>query len=142
MTNASDFPEESSITIFVKALRQHDKVSSVTMAPGEFTLCITLTTDVVIRVRMTNIYCVGVADVREFLDFDPELDLVVTLSSWNLVTSDSAEYGRERRKGIFTWKQFFGSLNYRNFWLYQDIPFGLDSQQIAAEKRRRRNAWN
>jgi hypothetical protein len=142
MANASDTPDDISVSAFVKALRQHSSVDSVTPDAEDLTLQITLTTGIAIRVRMTNNYCVGEADVREFLDCDPKLDAVVTLSSWNLVTSGAAEYGRERRKGIFTWKQFFGSLNYRKYWLYQDIPAGLDSRQVAAEKRRRRSAWN
>jgi hypothetical protein len=91
---------------------------------------------------MTNIYCVGEADVREFLDCGPALDVVVTLSAWNMVSSDAAAYGRERQKGIFTWKQFFGSLNYRKFWLYEEIPAGLDARQAATERTRRRTAWN
>jgi len=142
MANASDTPDDTSVSAFEKALRQHSSVDSVTSDAEDLTLHITLTTGIVIRVRMTNNYCVGEADVREFLDSDPKLDAIVTLSSWNLVTSEAAEYGRERRKGVFTWKQFFGSLNYRKYWLYQDIPANFDSGQIIAEKKRRRSAWN
>lgn len=142
MANASDIPEEQSITEFIRALRQHDKVSSVTRDTNELVLGVSLESGTNIRVRMTNIYCVGEADVREFLDDDPRLDVVVTLSAWNLVSSDASEYGRHRRKGVFTWKGFFGALNYNKYWLYEDMPYGLDSKELAAERRRRRTTWN
>lgn len=142
MPNASDIPEDSSIAEFMRTLRQHNKVSCVARERESLMVDLTLRSGTRLRVRMTNIYCVGEADVREFLDEDPGLDAVVTLSSWNLVSFDAAAYGRERKKGIFTWKQFFGAINYRKYWLYEEIPFDLDSTELAAERRRRRRAWD
>ncbi len=142
MANASDIPKDNSISDFVKALRQHNKVSSITREEADLTLSVALDSGTILRVRMTNIYCVGEADAREFLDDDPHLDAVVTLSAWNLVSSDPVSYGRERQTGIFTWKAFFGAINYGKYWLYEEIPYGLDTKQVAAERRRRRVAWN
>jgi hypothetical protein len=142
MANASDTPEERSINEFMRAVRQHDKVSAVSRNLGEFTVEISLKAGTTLRVLMTNIYCIGEADVREFLDNDPRIDVIVTLSAWNLVSEDAASYGREKRKGVFTWKEFFGALNYKKYWLYEDIPYGLDNKELVAERRRRRSAWN
>ena len=142
MANASDIPEDRSITEFIRALRQHNKVTTVARDSEELTLEIALESGITLRVRMTNIYCVGEADVREFLDNHPDLDAIVTLSVWNLVSADASAYGRQRGKGVFIWKEFFGALNYRKYWLYEDLPYGLDANELAAERRRRRTAWN
>lgn len=142
MANANDIPEERSVTEFIRALRQHDKVSSVSRDSDERTLEVTLTTGTALRICMTNIYCVGEADVREFLDDSPSPNVIVTLSAWNMVSADAAAYGRQRQKGVFTWKDFFGALNYKKYWLYEEMPHGLDSCEMAAERRRRRSAWN
>lgn len=143
MANGSDTPDEQSIAEFIKTLCQHDKVASVNRDSGELTVEISiLGSSAILRVYMTNIYCVGEADVREFLDVHPSLSAIVTLSSWNQVSTDASAYGRDRKKGVFTWKQFFGALNYKKYWLYEDLPYGIDSKRLAAERKRRRTAWN
>lgn len=142
MANESDTPDERSIKEFLRAIRQHDKVSAVSVNPGEVTVKIALAAGTTLRILMTNIYCIGEADVREFLDNDPRIDVIVTLSAWNLVSADASSYGRQKRKGVFTWKEFFGALNYKKYWLYEDLPYGLDNKELVAERRRRRSAWN
>lgn len=142
MANASDIPEERSVVEFVNALEQHSKVAEVAEDAGELTVRVVLKSGHAIRVRMTNIYCVGEADVRELLAEDPLLDAVVTLSAWNLVSGSAGSYGAERRVGVFTWKQFFGAINYQKFWLYVEMPYSLEGDALAAERRRRRREWN
>ena len=142
MANASNIPDNRSITKFVEALNQHDKVKIVSEDSDKYVLKIVLKSGIELRIRMTNIYCVGEADVVEFLKDDPNLNVIVTLSSWNQVTSEAAFYGRLRKIGVFTWTEFFGSLNYNKYWLYEAMPNGLDQAKANVERTRRRRAWN
>jgi hypothetical protein len=142
LANVSFNPNERSISEFMKAICQHDKVLTATRQSNELTVEICLKVRTRMRVLMTNLYCVGEADVREFLDNHPSIDVVVTLSAWNLVSLDATLYGRQRTKGVFTWKAFFGALNYEKYWLYEDLPDGLDGEKLVAERKRRAIDWN
>lgn len=141
MGNLSKIPDPESVTKFVLALDQHSKVTSV-MLESPTLLTVKLAVGNLLQVETSNIYCVGEADVREILAENPTLNSIVTLSAWNMVTNDAAQYGRERQKGVFTWKQFFGAINYRKFWLYEEMPTGLKPPEIAQERKRRDRAWN
>ncbi len=91
---------------------------------------------------MTNIYVVGVADVAAVLGECKDINVVVTLSAWNMVSADARQYGNQRRVGVFTWKDFWGAMNYRKYWLYEPLPLDIKDKDLAAERRRRKRAWN
>ncbi len=142
MSNESEFPDNASVRNFLEALGQHNCIARVEETADTRTVNLTLQTGAGMRIRVTNIYCVGEADVVEILREDPSIDAIVTLSAWNRFTSDAWDYCSERQKGVFTWKGFFGALNYRKFWLYHELSIDLNDYEVAAEKRRRRREWN
>jgi len=142
VTNERDLPDEDSVQKFIAALRGHSAVLAVSDPSAELTVEVQRRNGSKIRLKMTNIYCVGEADAVEFLSDDPKIDAIVTLSAWNSFTSDAWDYCTERSKGVFTWSGLFGALNYRKFWLYVPIRDDLKPQEIAAEKRRRHRNWN
>lgn len=142
MANARETPDENSIVAFTKALSTHSTVAAVERRPGTFLLDVTLKDQRKMAVYMTNIYAVGEADVVEIQAANPDVNCVVTLSSWNMTTSDAVQYGRDRQIGVFTWKEFFGAIHYRKFWLYEKLPVGIDPAKAGIERNRRRSAWN
>lgn len=142
MANARNEPDESSIKAFVNALEGHGKVDVAKRRPQSYLLDLEMSGGNTMTVFVTNIYVVGEADVRLILAQHPDANCVVTLSSWNMVSSDAARYGREREVGVFKWGEFFGAINYRKYWLYESVPVGLSAAQAASERRRRRVAWN
>lgn len=142
MANARDIPDETSVTAFTTALEGHDKVKSVARRAGTYVLDVALSSGRKLAVFMTNLYVVGEADVREILAKHADVNCVVTLSAWNMTSGDAVMYGRQREIGVFTWKEFFGAINYRKYWLYEAIPLGTDATKAAAERTRRRRVWN
>lgn len=141
MAELKDLPDDESIDAFIRALQDHSKVAKVERA-DEFVLRVKRDAGDELVVYLTNIYCVGECDVREIQENNNELSAIVTLSAWNLVSADAAQYGHERKLGVFTWKQFFGALNYRKYWLYENMPMGIDDKERRAESKRRARAWN
>lgn len=143
MSNTSNFPREDSIDLFLAALSSHNKISHTQRRLGTFVVDVVLQeSGMTLAVFMTNIYCVGEGDVLEILRDFPDVDAIVTLSSWNMVSTPAARFGAERVVGVFTWKDFFGAINYRQFWLYEPIPFNLKPHEVDRERRRRRDEWN
>lgn len=142
MANARETPDERSIAAFTNALSGHNKVVAVTQRDGTFLLDVQLENGTTLAVFMTNLYVVGQADVIEIQADNPGVDCIVTLSAWNMTASDAVEYGREREIGVFKWKEFFGAINYRKYWLYEELPLGIDAAKAAAERKRRWRVWN
>jgi hypothetical protein len=140
--NASNLPRSESVEAFIPALKLHDRVASVTRRGSRFILDVVLTDGRKMVVYMTNIYCVGEADVVDILDVEPDVTAIVTLSMWNQTSADAAIYGRQQQVGVFTWSNFFGALNYRKFWLYEPMPYDIKEDKKKQESRRRRAAWN
>lgn len=142
MSDLRKRPEQASINLFIEAIKCHDRIRSIDLHENGHTMRISRRVGDELIVVATNIYCVGECDVREFMAECSEVNTIVTLSAWNMVSQDAKQYGQERRIGVFTWKDFFGALNYRKFWLYEGLPLGLSDQERANERRRRSRAWN
>lgn len=142
MASESNTPEPESIAAFVAAVENHDKVLSVTRRDDANILDVSLESGESIAVFMTNTYVVGVADVQEVSRKFEDIGAIVTLSAWNMVSKEARQFGSGRKVGVFTWRDFFGALNYKKFWLYEPMPLGIDNKKSAAEKKRRRQAWN
>jgi len=142
MASARDVPHERSVRAFMTALDGHDKVVSIARRPGTYMLDIALSSGTTLAVFMTNIYVVGEADVQEILTEHNDVDCAVTLSAWNMTSGDAVDYGRQREIGVFKWPEFFGAINYGKYWLYEEIPLGIDSAKATAERKRRKRVWN
>ena len=111
MASSCRIPDESSIDAFVAALETHDTVTRVARRSGTDVVDIELQSGRILAVFMTNIYVVGEADLQEIQRRHVDINAIVTLSAWNMTSEDAVKYGRERKIGVFTWKEFFGAIN-------------------------------
>jgi hypothetical protein len=135
-------PTDDSVRAFVDAVANHDKVLSATRRRCTYLVDVRLKNGPGLLVHVTNIYVVGVADVQEVLTEHADVKVLVTLSKWNMVSDDARDYGRERMVGVFTWSDFFGALNYKKYWLYEQLPMDIDRKDVGRERQRRRRVWN
>jgi hypothetical protein len=142
MANTCEVPDESSVTAFMTALDGHDKVANAARRSGTYLLDVALHSGAKLVTFMTNIYVVGEADVQEIRSLHADVNCVVTLSAWNMTSAAAVSHGRQQKVGVFNWKEFFGAINYRKYWLYEEMPLGIDSAKATIERKRRRKAWN
>ncbi|MEV7008892.1 hypothetical protein [Streptosporangium sp. NPDC051022] len=79
-----------------------------------------------VRVAFTEIYILGIADLREILEEFPNIDAIVNLSLWNYYTKEAKGKAKEYGIGLFELKEFLGALNYAgdSFISYGDPEAG------------------
>ena len=65
-----------------------------------------------LKVFMTNIYIVGLADVYEILSEVGHVEAIVTMSAWNSYTQEAKEECRRKNIGLFKFKEFMGAVYY------------------------------
>jgi len=65
-----------------------------------------------VKVFMTNIYIVSLADVYEILSEVEQVDAIVTMSAWNSYTKEAKEECKKRGIGLFSFKEFMGAVYY------------------------------
>jgi len=65
-----------------------------------------------LKVFMTNIYIVSLADVYEILSEVGQIDAIVTMSAWNSYTKEAKEECKKRGIGLFKFKEFMGAVYY------------------------------
>ena len=104
-------PRPESIQKFIEYLDTNEIVSQVKTV-SEQIICIERVKYSSLRVFLTNIYIVGLADVHEILAQADPLDAIVTMSLWNSYTSEAKEFCKERRIGLFMFKEFLGAVHY------------------------------
>jgi hypothetical protein len=75
-----------------------------------------------LRVFMTNIYIVGLADVHDILTQAGEVNAIVTMSAWNGYTSEAKQFCKDRRIGLFKFKEFLGAVYYDGDGYLNYIP--------------------
>lgn len=119
MEGQDDRPSNTQIDFFEQAIAAHDKVSDLS-ALGPQVFRITRVGDMSdVTIYLTNLYTVGYADVVGILSERPEVDCIVTASTWNGYTDGAKLYAKQRRVGLFEFKELMGALNWRRFWTYE-----------------------
>lgn len=63
-----------------------------------------------LRVLITNVYIVGVADVYEILSDVGHVDSIVTMSAWNSYTNEAKTECKRKNIGLFKFKEFMGAV--------------------------------
>ena len=106
-------PRKESIDVFVKGMNRHDCVSNVEQL-SDIYYRITKTTGEILNVLLTNIYIVSEADVYEYLSTEQYKDIngILTMSVSNSYTLDAKKMAKDRKVALFTYKEFYGALNY------------------------------
>jgi hypothetical protein len=75
-----------------------------------------------VKVLLTNSYVVGLAEYYEARSRIPDLDAIVTISPYNSVSRDAWEAGQDDGVGVFSFKEFYGALNYEGDQFVQYLP--------------------
>ena len=112
-----------STTDIVQAVQRESSQSILVKRIGRPTL----------RTFMTNTYIVGLADVHEIFTEMSGLDAIVTMSAWNSYTAEAKALCKERKVGLFTFKEFLGAVYYVGSRYLDYIP------PDERERRRQRN---
>jgi hypothetical protein len=112
-------PEKRCIDAFMQFLKGHTKVRRAQYDPPHL-VTIERTYGDNIKAYVTDLYTLGIADVMEALEENPDIKAVITISNWNGYTVEAKDYGGDRRVGVFKGSEFFGALNReRNWWKYR-----------------------
>ena len=77
-------PRKESIDVFVKGMNRHDCVSNVEQLSDEY------------------------LSTEEYKD----INVILTMSVWNSYTLDAKKMAKDRKVALFTYKEFYGALNY------------------------------
>jgi hypothetical protein len=64
-----------------------------------------------LRVFMTDLYIVGVADAAEILS-TYDVQAIVTMSAWNGYSNEAKRFCKDRAVGLFTFKELLGAVHY------------------------------
>lgn len=114
-------PRPESIEKFVEYLQSRRAVQAVERVRNQL-LLVNRVKQAPLRVFMTNIYIVGLADVYEILAEAHPLDAIVTMSAWNGYTAEAKAHCREQNIGLFKFKEFLGAVHYEGDNYLDYIP--------------------
>ena len=103
-------PRPESIKMFVQLLRSSSAVQAVERESNQL-LLVSRVRHAPLRVFMTNIYIVGLADVFEILNQAHPLDAIVTMSAWNGYADKAKAHCKEQNIGLFKFKEFLGAVH-------------------------------
>jgi len=111
MGKNDDMPRKESITFFEKVMSGHNMVKSFARESSQIYIIHKINGDK-IKVYITDIYTVGMADYLDIVSNYPDLDAIITLSNWNSYTKQVKEETIKNNFGIFVLEEFMGALNY------------------------------
>jgi hypothetical protein len=114
-------PRRESITFFEKGTQTHKSVSVVNKIEN----CqyeIIRNNKNTIYLYLNNIYIVGVADVHEIISDFPEVNCILTISSWNSYSNEAKALCKSLKIGLFTYQEYYGALYYGDDKFYNYEP--------------------
>ena len=127
-------PRRESVDRFVEYLESSRAVQAV-VRENEQLLLVERVNHPPIRVFMTNIYIVGVADVYDILAQADRVDAIVTMSEWNGYTAEAKANCKQQSIGLFKFKEFLGAVYYGGKSFLDYIP--PDARQKRRHWRKR-----
>ncbi|GAB3360013.1 hypothetical protein [Amycolatopsis echigonensis] len=86
-------------------------VSSVKVI-DDFKMEVRRVTQSTIKVYLTNMYQLGLADVVEILGKAPDTTCIVSTMDYNHFSDEAKEYAKERNVGLFRARDFLGAVYY------------------------------
>ena len=110
MEKNTDRPRPESISFFENAIQDHDNVFSCKKLQDQVYI-ITRRNGDSLKVYITDLYTVGLADYYAIKGLIPNLDAIVTLSNWNGYTYQAKIEAKKHNIGIFVMREFYGALN-------------------------------
>ncbi len=105
-----DAPAKKSIDFFIRAVREHNRVTSVRQESPNLYIVERdgLST---VRVWLCDVYTLGVADYMHIRHEDPDVNCIVTISGFNSWTWDAKEAGYDDGVAVFKFGEFLGALH-------------------------------
>jgi hypothetical protein len=103
-------PDTKSRTFFKEVLGEHARVGEVVEeSPHIYTLKRRGMSSV--RVFLTNVYTLGIADYLAISHAHQDIDAIVTLSGYNTYTPEAKESAVRDGLGLFKFKELMGALH-------------------------------
>ena len=75
-----------------------------------------------LKLYLTNIYIVGLADVYEILTEERNINAIVTMSAWNGYTSEAKQNCKDQSIGLFTFTEILGAVYYDDKKFFDYTP--------------------
>ena len=102
-------------------LYSNDFVTSV-KRPGRQVMLVERKDKSDVKVFLTDIYILGLADVYEILAIAPDVNAILAISNWNHYTGEAKNYCRQKNIALFTFKELLGAIHYdgKEFLDYPD----------------------
>lgn len=116
-----DRPSQGNVDFFESRVRAHAKVSSLGR-PMPHVYAIERDSLPPVKVLLTNSYVVGLAEYHYARSRIPDLDAIVTISPYNSVSRDAWDAGQADGVGVFSFREFYGALNYQGDEFVQYLP--------------------
>ena len=116
-----DLPRLESISFFEKGTLAHKMVKSIKKI-REQCYEIERKDKSNIKVYLTNLYIVGIADVHEIIQKFPEVNCIVTISAWNSYSNEAKEFCKSHKIGLFKYSEYYGALYYDHDRFYNYEP--------------------
>ncbi len=104
-------PRPESIDKFIEFLSSNPKVKSIEKESGQV-IRVRRSKKADLRVFMTNIYTVSLADIYDILSQCSNIQAIVTMSAWNGYTNEAKDHCKMNQVGLFTFKEFLGAVHY------------------------------
>jgi hypothetical protein len=105
-------PRPESIQFFIECLTSHRKISAIKREGGQVLFIKRQQGLSNLKVFMSNVYIVGLAEVHEILGQESGLNAIITLAPYNSYTFEAKEYCKENNIGLFRLKEFLGAVHY------------------------------
>lgn len=93
----------------VNCLGSRPTVSSVKVI-DDFKMEVHRPSQSTIKLYLTNLYQLGVADVIEILSLAPETTCIVSTMDYNHYSDEAKEYAKEQKVGLFRARDFLGAV--------------------------------
>jgi len=102
-------PRPDSIKAFIKYLSSNPVVQNIAQEDTQL-VSIKRGGKTELKVFMTNIYIVGMADVYDILSEVDHVDAIITMSAWNGYTNEAKSECKRKHIGLFKFKEFMGAV--------------------------------
>lgn len=109
--NYEKAPRPQSVEFFLQITKSHRKVTNI-IKLDNFYFSIERNNLKELKVFLTNIYILSLADIYEIKIEHPDVNCIVTTSSWNSFSSEAKSFCKSDKIGLFDFNEYLGALNY------------------------------
>ncbi|OIU71021.1 hypothetical protein [Rossellomorea aquimaris] len=111
-------PRQNSINFIEDRLLSHSKVESIEKIQDYYYLIKRNSGLRDIRLVLSDDYTVGIADLIQIKETYPDMNAILTVSSWNGYTKSVKIEAKKENIGVFVPRELLGALNLDQYWKY------------------------